>query len=1041
MIDLKGREEKVLAYWKEHGVNGRVRARNKGRKKFYFLDGPPNAYGLAVHHLWVYTVKDLMLKYKRYRGFDVHDRPGFDVHGLPIENKIERRLNLKSKQEIEKMGVENFVKACKDYAESGINGSIELLKRFGVFMDFDSTYIPYTATYINKGWQIFKRIYDKKLLYRGLKPLAYCPHCETVLSASGPEVEYKDAQDTSVFVRFKVIGKSSKIELSQDTYLVIWTTTPWTLPSNMAIAANPKAVYVAASLEGKDYIIAKDRLDVFTEAVGSTVVKKEFYGSELVGTMYESPLAEQVPAQKKFAKYHRVLPGEAIVSLGEGTGLLHIAPGHGPEDFAVAKANGIPVFSPVDMHARYTADAGKYAGLEVPGAANEAVLKDLRASGDLLFEGQLVHSYPFCWRCGSKLIYRATDQFFINVGKIRRKMLSENQKVKWYPGFAQKWFADAVESSPDWCISRQRYWGAPIPLWICGACNAFEVMGSTKELELRAKLDAPLDDMHLHKPYIDRIEFGCKCGGTMKRTPDLFDVWYESGISHTASLTDEEFVRLYPADWITESLDQIRGWFSTLLRTGVAANGRRPFNSVTIGGMMKDEIGEEMHRNKGNAITPDDIMRMVSVDGFRLWCASKPRWQDLKLKKSELRDSDGEIIMLYNIAELVKELSVISGYPSREVKRPGTSKLEPEDLYILSRLNSLISEFTEHMDSYQIDDAINKLRTFIIEDFSRFYLKFAKQRAVDATRGQLKRIAGLTSYVLYNISIMVSVAAPLAAEHIFSELFSKDGDSVFMEGWPKASARLVDKQLEGKMQIAKDAISAILNSREKAGVSLRWPISRAVVEVTGDDAYAALQELSGIVESYVNAKRLELKRVSGTKKEVVPLFAEIGPAFRGEAQAVADALKDASADEVLKAIETAGSYQLHTKNGMAEVTPKHFTVVERPEAAESASFRHGIAYIDKELSRELKDEALLREFERNIQMARKEMGLSRMDGIELNYEAVGELSRIIPMRMKELKRSIKARRIGKGIDSSALVKRFEIEGESVGVSLKKIDAT
>ncbi len=1038
MIDLKVREEKVLAYWKERSINSMVRARNKGRRKFYFLDGPPNAYGLAVHHLWVYAIKDLVLKYKRYRGFDVHDRPGFDVHGLPIENKIERKLNLKSKKEIEEMGVENFVKACRDYAESGIKGSIELLKRFGVFMDFDNTYVPYTSKYIDRGWQIFRRMYDKKLLYRGLKPLAYCPHCETVLSANGPEVEYKDAQDTSVFVRFKVAGKSSKIELSPDTYLVIWTTTPWTLPSNMAIAASPKAIYVVASVEGKDYIVAKDRLDVFTEAVGSTVVKNEFYGSELVGTKYESPLAEQVPIQKRFSKYHRVLSGEAIVSLGEGTGLLHIAPGHGPEDFAIAKANRIPAFSPIDQHARYTADAGKYAGLEVPVAANEAVLKDLRASGDILFEGQLVHSYPFCWRCGSKLIYRATDQFFINVGKIRKKMLSENKKIKWYPDFAQKWFADAVESSPDWCISRQRYWGAPIPLWICGACNAFEVMGSVKELETRAKLDAPLDDLHLHKPYIDRIELKCKCGGTMKRTPDLFDVWYESGIAHTASLTDEEFARLYPADWISESLDQIRGWFSTLLRTGVAANGRRPFNRVTIGGMMKDEIGEEMHRNKGNSVTPDDLMSIVSVDGFRLWCASRPRWQDLKLKKSELKDSDGEIIMLYNIAELAKELAGLSGYDTKEVKRPGVSKLELEDLYILSRLNSLISEFTERMDLYQVDDAINKLRAFMIEDFSRFYLKFAKQRAADASKGKLKRIACLASYILYNISIMVSVAAPLAAEHIFSELFSKDGGSVFMEDWPRPSKRLVNKQLEGKMQIARDAISAILNSRERAGVSLRWPISRAVVEVTGDDAYAALQELSGIVESYVNAKRLELKQVSGTRKEVVPLFAEIGPSFKGEAQAVAEALKGANAGEVLKAIETSGSYQLHTKNGMAEITSKHFTVVERAEAAESTVFRHGVAYIDKELSKELKDEALLREFERNVQMTRKELALTKMDSIELNYDTVGELARILPMNMKRVKRSLRATRVGTRLDQAALVKQFDIDGEIVKVSVKRI---
>ncbi len=490
MLNLNEKEEQGLEYWKSSNFFQRIEELNKGNKKFYFLDGPPNAYGLAVHHMWVYTIKDLMLKYKRYRGYYVHDRPGFDVHGLPIEIRVERQLGVKMKSEIEtRIGVSNFIKACMDYVDGEIRESVVLLRRLGVFMDFDHVYVPYKRSYITRSWGMFKKMSDKGLLYKDLKPLAYCPHCETVLSAQGPEVEYQDESDKAIYVRYKVVPAKSKLKLEPNTYLVIWTTTPWTLPSNMSIAANAKAAYVIASDGTNNYIVAKDRLDDFSKrSEKSIVVKSEITGSELIGTYYTSPLEKKVPMQKSFAKYHRVIDGETFVTLSEGTGLLHVAPGHGPEDYTLAKKNKIAIFSPIDVHAKYTDDAGDYTGLDVPAKANEAVLKDLKESGDLLASESMMHSYPHCWRCHSKLIYRATDQWFINISKIRKKMLSENQKITWYPQFAQKWFADAIESSPDWCVSRQRYWSTPLPIWICESCKEREVLGSVDELVMRAGL-------------------------------------------------------------------------------------------------------------------------------------------------------------------------------------------------------------------------------------------------------------------------------------------------------------------------------------------------------------------------------------------------------------------------------------------------------------------------------------------------------------------------------------------------------------------------
>ena len=1039
MVNLHEREGKILEYWKSVDIWKKMTSRNKGAKKFYYLDGPPNAYGLATHHMWVYTIKDIVLKYRRYAGYDVHDRPGFDVHGLPIENKIERKLQFKSKADIEGYGVGNFVKACKDYVDGEIAGSIELLKRFGVFMDFDHTYVPYRVHYISKGWGIFKSMYEKGLLYKDLKPLAYCAHCGTVLSAQGPEVEYADETDKSVYVRYKV-KKSPKLELPGDTYLVIWTTTPWTLPAYMAIAVNPVARYVLVQVDNVNYIVAKDRLEAFAKALDkSTIHRQEFMGSELEGTTFTSPLEAHVPFQKSFNKYHRVLTSEKFVTVTEGTGLLHVAPGHGPEDYVLAKANKIPVFSPVDAHARYTAEAGKFAGLSVPVEANEAVMKELKESGDLMHVQSITHTYPHCWRCHSKLIWRATDQWFINISKMKRRMLAQNRKIRWVPEFAQKWFADAIESSPDWCISRQRFWASPIPIWICGKCGEMEVLGSVDELAQRTGHNRKYEDMEIHKPHIDNITFSCrKCNGTMKRVPDVFDVWYDSGTAHTASLSDEEFGRLYPADWIQESLDQIRGWFMTLLRTGVGAYGKTPFRTVMIGGMMKDAFGDIMHRSKGNAVSPEDIINLASVDGWRLFCSARPRWQDLLMKEKDIIETNNNVMTLHNIAELVSEFGELSGVDLREAKAPGKAKLALEDRWILSRFNTLIGEVTDAFDNYQIDKAVNLMRDFFLEDFSRFYLKLAKQRASDAKRGELKRLANLSGYITKNLAIMLSVPIPFTGEHIYQQLFAK-GESVFMERWPKQKRALVDSDLERQMEVAKEAITALLNSREKASVSLRWPVAKETLELTSDEAYSAAERLSALIESYTNAKKLELKRIAGARREVRPVFAKLGPSFKERANAVAAAMKSVNADELMAGVEKSGHYTLHTEKGTVDVMAEHFTVVEMAEGGDAVAFKYGKAAIDPNLTEELKAEALVREFERRVQLMRKELKLKKTDRIRISYLASGMLEKALDANRRAIEKSLNAHKIGAAHEEGGLTRDFEIEGETVKVSIKKSD--
>ena len=748
MLDLNKNEEEMLDYWKKHETLKNIREKNRGRKPFYFLDGPPYVTGqLGAHHVWVETIKDLVLRYKRYRKFDVHDRAGFDVHGLPIEVKVEKKLGITSKADIEeRMGIEAFINACREFAGEQAKGMISDYTRFGSSLDFEHAYVPYDHYYINAGWRIFKEMYSGGLVYKDVQGLAYCPKDETVLSAQGPEVEYSDATDPSIFVAFKV-ADPGKANLPDNSYLVIWTTTPWTLPSNLAIAANPGHMYVIAKSVDKNYIVAKERLDAFVAATGAdAIITAELYGRDLKGVKYFSPLEGEVPRQKGLRKYHKVLLSETFVTVTEGTGLLHVAPGHGPEDFKLGRENKMPIMSPIDDHARYTGEAGKFSGLKVPEEANKAVLEVLKANGSLLHQGSVTHSYPHCWRCESKLIYRATEQWFVNIQKIKKRMLKENAKIKWHPEAAREWFAEATENSPDWTISRQRYWGSTIPIWVCGSCGEIEVMGSSKELEDRAGLREPLTD--LHKSSIDKVTFKCKkCGGTAKRIPDIFDVWYDAGISHTASLSEGEFKRFYPADWITESRDQIRGWFAVLLRTSVAIYGKTSYKRVNIGGMIKDELGQEMHRHLGNAVSAKDLLGLVSADGFRFWCSRHPRWLELKLKKQELVEANSNIITFYNISELVKEFNSFAKIKQGKPAKPSATKLEMEERWILSRFSTLMDNTTKNLDNYFIDEAVKDLRDFMLEDFSRFYLRMAKKKISSGNRKQARTIANLVNYI------------------------------------------------------------------------------------------------------------------------------------------------------------------------------------------------------------------------------------------------------------------------------------------------------
>ena len=870
MIDIKSNEKKTMEYWDENSIRDKIKEKNRDGKPYFFLDGPPYVTGdLHPGHIWVKTLKDIFVRYKRYRGFDVVDKAGYDVHGLPIENKVEKELGMSSKKEIEsKIGVEGFVKECMAFVTKYMGRMDADYRRYGISLDFANPYLPYTNSYMETAWSVFKKISDRNFLYEGRKTLIYCPHCEDPLSQGSMEVEYKDDDDPSTYIAFKIDASKSKskTEPSKESYLLVWTTTPWTIPSNMAIAANPKELYVEVRLGGRVLILAKKRLEKVSSVLKeSFVVLREFYGSEMEGMRYLSPIEDNVPKQKEFRKYHKVILSELMVSMEDGSGLVHIAPGNGVEDYNLGVENKIPIFSPVNPDATYDAEAGNYAGIKIPFDANKAVIADLEASGALLHKGTIRHSYPHCWRCSNKLIFLATKQWFFNVQKIKEKLKKANEKISWYPVQAKGWERDIIDNSPDWCVSRQRYWGIPMPIWICNGCREMSVIGSFRELKERAKNKDYVSSLNdYHRPYIDSVVLSCpKCGGDQNRIKDILNVWFDSSIAFRASVSEGEFGDFLATDLVVEYIEQVRAWFQYMLKIGIMAYGKNPFHNIMVHGVMAGNDGRKMSKSFGNYKPLSELADFASADAFRLWSVSHDQILNRDLNETEVKDAEKSIMILYNVANLLEEYERALDYKPVRGKRISSKNLDKIDAWILSKTESLVGEVANSLDNYRVYEAAGRVSQFIIEDFSRFYLKSAKKRMGEGRRG--KKVIDIVDYVLFRTLMVASPIMPFVAESIYQERY-KSADSIFLDAWPKQNKRLLNADVEEEIDVAKETITAILSNREKNNVKLRSAILSATVEVGSDRAVELIGRTSALIEDYANAKKIMVTKAGANKE-------------------------------------------------------------------------------------------------------------------------------------------------------------------------------
>src|SRR3989338_2952581 len=746
MYNFKISEKEILDFWKKENIFEKIRKKNFKGKKFYFMDGPPYATG----HIHMGTalnkiLKDVAMRQKRLQGFDVFDKAGYDTHGLPIENKVEKNLGFEKKEDIEKYGVKRFIEQCKKFATEYIDVMNKDFINLGVWMDFDNPYLTLEKEYIESIWDTFKKADEKKLLYLGKYPVHVCPHCETAVAYN--EIEYMKKTDISVYVKFKIKKNEKK-------YLIIWTTTPWTLPSNTGVMVNPKFDYVELEVldeRGETWIVAKEKVESVMKNTGKKYkIKKIFKGKEIKDLEYENPLSLNLNLPE-LKKAYRVILNERYVNLEEGSGLVHTAPGCGKEDFEAGQIAGLPVVSIVNIEGKFEKNTGKYSGMKAE-AANKEIIRDLEEKDFLVHKESYVHDYPVCWRCKSQLLMISVPQWFFKISEIKDKILASNEEVNWVPSYMKLRMKAWLEGISDCPISRNRYWGTPLPIWMCNKCDEKKVIGSIGELEKFSKQKIK----EVHKPEIDEINWKCKCGGEMKRIPEVLDVWFDSGVSSWAALgypkNKRLFEKFWPADLNIEGKDQFRGWWNSQLILSEIRFGKKPYKNIMVHGMILDMGKVKMSKSLGNIISPEDVISKYGREMTRYYFTKISKGEDFAFNDKEFNDIQRFFRVLINVNNYLNTLE----------KSKGKQKLKLEDKWIQSRFNSFLEEVEKSYNKYKFPEVIQKTEDFLINDLSKTYIHIIREREDE--------VFEILNEIRNKLLVVLSPVIPFVTEKIWQEL-------------------------------------------------------------------------------------------------------------------------------------------------------------------------------------------------------------------------------------------------------------------------------
>lgn len=1032
-------ERELLERWTSERLFERTLEATREGEPFVFFEGPPTANGKpGIHHVFARTIKDLICRFQTMRGRSVTRIAGWDTHGLPVEIEVEKQLQLNGKKAIEEFGVERFNRLCRESVFTYKGDWEELSNRIGYWLDYAHAYVTYTNEYVETVWWLLHRLFQKNLLYRGHRVLPYCPRCGTVLSSHELALGYEEVKDKSVYVTFP-------LEEGGGRELVVWTTTPWTLPSNVAAAVHPDleyGVYRSPKYPGRSFVMAVSREAKLREIAGEDLVlETTLAGSALVGLRYTRPLP--VVRFEGGRNHSVIVPGE-FVTAEDGSGIVHLAPAFGADDYAAGKEHNLEMVRPVGIDGTFTGTSwpeieGKLVTAE---ETNELILRRLKTDGRWLRTEQYVHSYPHCWRCRSKLIYYARDSWFVRTSLVKDRMLEINRGVNWQPPeVGEGRFGSWLENNVDWALSRDRYWGTPLPVWVCDLDPAHvEVIGSYSALAERWGKPLP-ENFDPHKPYIDAYRWGCECGGTMRRAAEVIDTWFDSGAMpyaqwHYPFEHEAEFKAHFPADYICEGVDQTRGWFYSLLAIAATAFDSPAYRNVIVNELVLDAEGQKMSKSKGNVVNPWDLIGEFGADTVRLYLlVSSQVWLPKRFDRKQIPQVTGDFQRA-----LKSTYEFFQLYVSQSVAAPPRADRPDSDRWILGRLDATIKDVTLAWSRYEPTAGVRVLMDFVVDDLSNWYVRINRKRFWAAQgRTDPAAIATLRE-CLITVSRLLAPAAPFASDWLHRALTDS---SVHLAGWPALPAE--PGRDEAELALAMDAIRRLASlaraARETGRLRVRQPLGRMQVAVPVAARGPAFERLLVILQSEVNVKRID---IAASDTELVRLrgkanFRSLGKRYGKDTPAVAGAVERLTADQ-LRALESGGQATLHVNGGEVVYFPGD-VVVEREVATSWLVASDGpyVAALDPAIDAALAAEGLARELVSHTQRLRREAGYAVSDRIALGLEGPVAVTEAARGHRDFIMTETLARRleVGAGIADADLRQAVDVDGHHVTFSMRR----
>ena len=1028
-LDSVEREKEVIEFWKKNDIFKKSLKIREGHPTFMFYDGPPTANGKPhIGHIETRVFKDVIPRFWTMKGYEVPRKAGWDTHGLPVELEVEKMLGINGKPQIEKYGVEPFIQKCKESVWKYKHEWEQMSDRVGFWADMDDPYVTYHDDYIESEWWALKEIHKKGLLYKGHKIVPYCPRCGTSLSSHEVAQGYKDVRETSCIARFKVKNE-------ENTYILAWTTTPWTLPSNVALCVNPKETYVKIKAEdGKKYILA--------EALVPSVIKGEYeiitkyIGDELYGTEYE-PLYNFAKPEKK-AWY---VIADNYVTLTDGTGVVHIAPAFGEDDSRVGKDNDLPFVQLVDEQGNFSKETGKWAGTFVKDA-DKLVLKDLEDRGLLFAALPYEHSYPFCWRCDTPLLYYAIDTWFIKMSALRDRLVANNNTVNWMPeNIKDGRFGNFLENVIDWGLSRSRYWGTPLPVWEC-ECGHYDVIGSREELKERCE-NVP-DDIELHKPYLDPLTMKCeKCGKEMHRVPYVIDCWFDSGSMpfaqyHYPFENKELFHKHFPAQFISEAIDQTRGWFYTLMAISTLLFDKSPFENCLVLGHVQDKDGQKMSKHKGNVVDPWQVLDNQGADAVRWYfCASSSPWLPTRFYPEGISEYQRKFIgTFWNTYAFYVLYADIDDFNPMDYKLE-YDKLSQMDKWALSKLNTLVKTVDELMTDYKVTESARAIQDFT-DELSNWYVRRSRDRFWANGMEQDKINAYMTLYTcLVTLAKVCAPFVPFMTEEIYQNLVTNldktAPESIHLCDFPVANEDYIDEKLEENMETVLKIVTLGRACRNVSGMKNRQVLSKAYVESKKklDENYYY------IIKEELNVKELEFvdDASSFVSYNVKPNLKTVGPKFGAILPKINQMLRMGDGTAYVRELKENSKVVLEIGEAKVELLEEDL-LIETTKSEKYISMQEDdmIVVLNIELTPELIEEGFVRELISKIQNLRKESGFEVQNHIEIYYSGNDKLAEIIERNKNEIADDTLADKIEAGIGENEL----DINGEKVMIKLVRL---